>query len=69
MSNTEERSYGQGAQGEPAAPVANKVSLGKRIRYAVDNSFGKSGVFALYMLLVIAVASALIVIISQTRRH
>ena len=63
MSNTEERSYGQGAQGEPAAPVANKVSLGKRIRYAVDNSFGKSGVFALYMLLVIAVASALIVII------
>ena len=63
MSNTEERSYGQGAQGEPDAPVANKVSLGKRIRYAVDNSFGKSGVFALYMLLVIAVASALIVII------
>jgi Trk K+ transport system NAD-binding subunit len=63
MSNTEERSYGQGAQGEPAAPKPTKVSLGKRIRYSIDNSFGKSGVFALYMLLAIAVASALIVII------
>jgi hypothetical protein len=63
MSNTEQRSYGQGAQGEPAAPTANKISLGKRLRYAVDNSFGKSGVFALYMLIAIAVISSLIVII------
>ena len=63
MSNNEERSYGQGAQGEPSAPQANKVSLGKRIRYAIDNSFGKSGVFALYMLIAIAIASAIIVII------
>ncbi|MEN9604098.1 MAG: hypothetical protein RL545_787, partial [Actinomycetota bacterium] len=59
MSNTEQRSYGQGAQGEPAAPTATKVSLGKRIRYAIDNSFGKSGVFALYMLIAIAVISSL----------
>jgi Trk K+ transport system NAD-binding subunit len=66
MSNTEERSYGQGAQGEPAAPKANKVSLGKRIRYAIDNSFGKSGVFALYMLIAIAIISSLIVIIKYT---
>ena len=66
MSNTEQRSYGQGAQGEPAAPTANKVSLGKRIRYAVDNSFGKSGVFALYMLIAIAVISSLIVLIKYT---
>ncbi|MEY4553610.1 MAG: hypothetical protein RL197_37, partial [Actinomycetota bacterium] len=63
MSNNETRSLGQGAQGEPDAPVSNKVTFGQRFRYAVDNSFGKSGVFALYMLLVIAVASALIVII------
>ena len=63
MSNTEQRSYGQGAQGEPAAPTASKVSLGKRFRYAIDNSFGKSGVFALYMLIAIAIASSLIVII------
>ncbi|MEY4451038.1 MAG: hypothetical protein RLZZ380_159 [Actinomycetota bacterium] len=63
MSNTEQRSYGQGAQGEPAAPTATRVSLGKRIRYAVDNSFGKSGVFALYMLIAIAVISSLIVVI------
>jgi Trk K+ transport system NAD-binding subunit len=61
MSNTEQRSYGQGAQGEPAAPTASKVSFGKRIRYAVDNSFGKSGVFALYMLIAIAVISSVII--------
>lgn len=63
MSNTEQRSYGQGAQGEPAAPQVTKVSFGKRVRYAVDNSFGKSGIFALYMLIAIAVASSLVVII------
>ena len=63
MSNTEQRSYGQGAQGEPAAPTASKVSLGKRLRYAIDNSFGKSSVFALYMLIAIAVAALLIVFI------
>ncbi|MFM5951221.1 MAG: hypothetical protein ACKOOE_01245, partial [Micrococcales bacterium] len=63
MSNTEQRSYGQGAQGEPAAPKASKISLGKRLRYAIDNSFGKSGVFALYMLIAIAIASSLVVII------
>ena len=63
MSNTEQRSYGQGAQGEPAAPKAETISLGKRIRYAVDNSFGKSGVFALYMLIAIAIISSLIIII------
>jgi len=63
MSKSEERSYGQGAQGEPAAPKATKVSLGKRIRYSIDNSFGKSGVFALYMLAAIAVAALLIVVI------
>ena len=61
MSNTEQRSYGQGAQGEPAAPTANKVSLGKRIRYSVDNSFGKSGTFALYMLVAIALISSVII--------
>ena len=66
MSNTEQRSYGQGAQGEPEAPKATKVSLGKRIRYAIDNSFGKSSVFALYMLLAIAVAAAIIVVIRFT---
>ena len=63
MSNNVNRSYGQGAQGEPAAPKATKVSLGKRIRYAIDNSFGKSGVFALYMLIAVAIATSLIVVI------
>ncbi|MEY4398157.1 MAG: hypothetical protein RLZ53_733 [Actinomycetota bacterium] len=63
MSNTEPRSYGQGAQGEPAAPKANKVSFGKRIRYAVDNSFGKSGTFALYMMIAIAIISSVIIVL------
>ena len=63
MSNNVNRSYGQGAQGEPAAPKATKVSLGKRIRYAIDNSFGKSGVFALYMLIAVAIATSIIVVI------
>jgi len=63
MSNNEQRSYGQGAQGEPEAPKYEKVTFGKKFRYAIDNSFGKSGVFALYMLLAIAVASSIIVII------
>ena len=66
MSNTEQRSYGQGAQGEPAAPKVTKVSIGKRLRYAIDNSFGRSGVFALYMLIAIAIISSLIVIIKYT---
>ena len=63
MSNNVNRSYGQGAQGEPAAPKATKVSLGKRIRYAIDNSFGKSGVFALYMLIAVAISTSIIVVI------
>jgi len=66
MSNTENRSLGQGAQGEPDAPKARKVTLGQRIRYAIDNSFGKSGVFALYMLVAVAIATSLIVIIKYS---
>ena len=66
MSNTENRSLGQGAQGEPAAPKPTRVSLGKRIRYAIDNSFGKSGVFALYMLIAVAIATSFIVIIKYS---
>ncbi|MFM2025002.1 MAG: hypothetical protein RLZZ56_1015, partial [Actinomycetota bacterium] len=66
MSNTEERSYGQGAQGEPAAPKATKVTMGQRIRYSIDNSFGKSGVFALYMLIAVAIATSIIVIVKYS---
>ena len=66
MSNTENRSLGQGAQGEPAAPKARKVTMGQRLRYAIDNSFGKSGVFALYMLVAVAIATSLIVIIKYS---
>ena len=66
MSTTEERSYGQGAQGEPAAPKATKVTMGQRIRYSIDNSFGKSGVFALYMLIAVAIATSIIVIVKYS---
>lgn len=66
MSTKENRSLGQGAQGEPAAPKARKVTMGQRLRYAIDNSFGKSGVFALYMLVAVAIATSLIVIIKYS---
>ncbi|MCX6485853.1 MAG: hypothetical protein NTX78_04360 [Rhodoluna sp.] len=66
MSNNENRSLGQGAQGEPEAPKAQKVNLGQRLRYAIDNSFGKSGVFALYMLIAVAIATSIIVIIKYS---
>ncbi|MEY4300955.1 MAG: hypothetical protein RJA30_106, partial [Actinomycetota bacterium] len=36
--NNAERSYGQGAQGEPTAPKATKVGLWTRFRYSFDNS-------------------------------
>jgi hypothetical protein len=43
------RSFGQGAQGEPEAPKVRKVSLLTRLRYNFDNSIAKSGAFVAYM--------------------
>ena len=53
--NKETRSYGQGAQGEPDAPVVVKVSLRKRLRYNFDNSLSKAGAFVGYVFLAIIV--------------
>ena len=47
------RSYGQGAQGEPDAPKAQKVSLFTRLRYNFDNSLSKPGAFVGYVFIAI----------------
>ena len=57
------RSFGQGAQGEPEAPKARKVSLITRLRYNFDNSIAKSGAFVAYMFGGLVVMSILVVII------
>jgi Trk K+ transport system NAD-binding subunit len=41
----EERNYGQGAKGEPAAPTNNRVSAFGRIRFHFDNAIAKSATF------------------------
>ncbi len=57
------RSYGQGAKGEAAAPTAKKVSLLTRLRYNFDNSIAKSGTFVAYMLGALVIMSILVVFI------
>ena len=61
--NNNERSYGQGAQGEPKAPKANKVGLWTRFRYSFDNSIAKSSTFVLYMFIAMVVLSIVVVLI------
>ena len=54
MSKTNDsRSYGQGAQGEPDAPKATKVSFFKKLRYNFDNSLSKPGAFVGYVFIAI----------------
>jgi voltage-gated potassium channel Kch len=60
---TEERSYGQGAQGEPAKPKASKPGLGAKLKYSFDNSIARSGVFVTWMLVLMIVFSILLVFI------
>jgi voltage-gated potassium channel Kch len=61
--NEENRSYGQGAQGEPTAPKAQKASLWTKFRYRFDNSIANGGAFVGYMLAGLVVASILIVLV------
>ena len=49
------RSFGQGAQGEPEAPKAQKVSIFKRLRYNFDNSLSKPGAFVGYVFIAIII--------------
>jgi voltage-gated potassium channel Kch len=53
--NSDSRSYGQGAQGEPSAPKENKVGFFKRIRYNFDNSLSKPGAFVGYVFVAIII--------------
>jgi hypothetical protein len=61
--NTSNRSYGQGAQGEPEAPKGAKVGFWTRARYNFDNSIAKSGAFVAWMFAAMAIFSVLIVLI------
>ena len=64
MANNESnRSYGQGAQGEPEAPKASRPSAWTRLRYNFDNSIAKGGAFVAYTLAALVLASILIVVI------
>jgi voltage-gated potassium channel Kch len=57
------RSYGQGAQGEPEAPKASKVSFFSRLRYNFDNSLSNSGTFVAYVFVaIIALAFVMTVV-------
>ena len=47
------RSYGQGAQGEPDAPKAQRVSFFTRLQYNFDNSLSKPGAFVGYVFVAI----------------
>ena len=53
--NSDSRSYGQGAQGEPSAPKANRVTFFKRLRYNFDNSLSKPGAFVGYVFITIII--------------
>jgi voltage-gated potassium channel Kch len=57
------RSYGQGAKGEPDAPTSKKVGFLTRLRYNFDNSIAKSGAFVAYMFGALIVMSILVVFI------
>ena len=61
--NTSNRSYGQGAQGEPDAPKAAKVSFWTRLRYNFDNSIAKSGAFVGWMFAAMVVLSIVLVFV------
>ncbi len=61
MSDSSNRSYGQGAKGEQTAPSVQKVSLWARIRYNFDNSIARGGTFVLYVLITMMVIAFLLV--------
>jgi len=61
MSDTSNRSYGQGAKGEQDTPVVQKVSLLAKLRYNFDNSIARGGTFVLYVLLTMMVIAVLLV--------
>ena len=63
--SNESRSYGQGAQGEPDAPKANKVSFFTRLRYNFDNSLSKPGAFVGYVFIAIIILAFVMTAVQQ----
>ncbi|MEY4310744.1 MAG: hypothetical protein RLZ71_670 [Actinomycetota bacterium] len=66
--NNAERSYGQGAQGEPTAPKATKVGLWTRFRYSFDNSIARGGAFVAWMFAAMIGFSILLVFVALILR-
>ena len=62
---TTERSYGQGAQGEPNSTQTSKPTLWAKFRYSFDNSIAKSGMFVTWMLIFMVIFSILLVLIKS----
>jgi voltage-gated potassium channel Kch len=60
---TEDRSYGQGSQGEPSKASVSKPGLGAKLKYSFDNSIAKSGMFVTWMLVLMIIFSILLVFI------
>ena len=60
---TEERSYGQGSQGEKTLVTPNKPKLGAKLKYSFDNSIAKSGVFVTWMFVLMLIFSAILLLI------
>jgi len=65
MTTKEERSYGQGAQGEPTISTPAKPSLMAKFRDSFDNSIAKSGMFVTWMLVLMVIFSILLVLIKS----
>jgi voltage-gated potassium channel Kch len=66
--NNNERSYGQGAQGEPTAPKATKVGLWTRFRYSFDNSIARGGAFVAWMFAAMVFFSIVLVFVALILR-
>jgi hypothetical protein len=66
--NNNERSYGQGAQGEPTAPKASKVGLWTRFRYSFDNSIARGGAFVAWMFAAMVFFSIVLVFVALILR-
>jgi voltage-gated potassium channel Kch len=62
MSENNSRTYGQGAQGEAAAPTKKKISLWTKFRYNFDNSLSRSGAFVGYVFAALILLSILMAI-------
>jgi len=61
--NAENRSYGQGAQGEVTLRARTKVGFWTKLRYSFDNSIAKPGAFVFYLVFSLIVFSVMLVVL------